>query len=186
MVAMERRKVADTEDEAKELRAEMEALRNAMRLLESQGRLSQGVTPAGSPNLDHARNLSASSARAIKSPPSTRPSSPEADEDPTSAGTIVTSYQHRPPPLTIVEPASPLPPSTPPAEANAAESSDTTLVAEPSSLSVTPSPSSSSSPSPKPSPSSASSEGGSDYFPIRARALDFLPREASPWADVDS
>ncbi|KZT71649.1 hypothetical protein DAEQUDRAFT_744057 [Daedalea quercina L-15889] len=186
MVAVERRKVADTEDEVKELRAEMEALRNAMRLLESQQRVSQGTTPAGSPKQDHARNLSASSARAIKSPPPTRPSSPEGDEDPTSAGTIITSYQHRPPPLTIVEPASPFPPSTPPAEASATESADTTLIAESSSLSATPSPSVSSSPSPKPSPSSASSEGGSDYFPIRARALDFLPREASPWADADS
>jgi len=186
MVSTERRKLAETVDELKELQAEREALRNALRLVESQSRSSQNATPAGSPRQSHAHTLSASSARAIKSPPSTRPSSPDGDEDPTSAGTIISSYEHRPPPITIVDPASPAPPSTPPAEASDEDSREVTLSAPPSSLSAGPSPSQSRSPSPKPSPMSDTSEGSDYGFPARMRPLDFLPREMSPWADATS
>ncbi|KAH9839074.1 uncharacterized protein C8Q71DRAFT_894053 [Rhodofomes roseus] len=190
MVSTERRKLAETVDELKELQAEREALRNALRLVESQNRASQYSTPAGSPKPSHAHKLSASSARAIKSLPPTRPSSPEGEEDPTSASTIITSYQHRPPPITIVDPASPAPPSSPSAESSDDDSRDTTLVAPPSSLSVGPSPSlsssSSPSPSPKPSPMSDKSEGSDYAFPIRMHPLDYLPGEPSPWADATS
>ena len=189
MVATERRKLAETIDELKELQAEREALRNALRLVESQSH-SRSATPGGSPTQTHTRTSSSSSSRAVKSPQTSRPGTPDGDDDPTSAGTIVTSF-HRPTPLTVIEPPSPAPPKSVSEGTKPTDSRDTTL-AEPtlflstmpstSEPSPSPTPSQSPSPKPSPSPSSATSESG-EYFHIRARALDFLPREASPWAD---
>lgn len=110
MVAVERRKFSELEDELREMQAEREALRSALRLVsaqqQNQNRVNQGTaatatttttTTAGIVGLDsmmpsgaHAHTNSMSSAMAIKSPPSSRPSSlqsarPTMDDEPLSS-----------------------------------------------------------------------------------------------------
>ena len=110
MVATERMKLADTEEELREAQAEKEALRSALKLLEQQRRPSfhlqnGGPRPISLPSPPskpmHGRSMSmistfsASSAIAIKSPvSSSAPSSPISarrllPDPPTSANTII-------------------------------------------------------------------------------------------------
>ncbi|KAF9814061.1 hypothetical protein IEO21_05301 [Rhodonia placenta] len=193
MVSTERKKLAETEDELKELQAEREALRNALRLVERQGR--DGARYAAG----HAHAPSTSSARAVKSLPSTRPSSPAFDEDPTSAGTVVAVQPRRPPPL-VLDPespplsASPVPDETlqRPPELDSSHSRGRIAEAASRSSSVRPSPLPSPSPSigairasPSPSPSVSSPEVGEYVYPLM-RPVDFLQGEVSPWADAPS
>ncbi|KAF7790077.1 hypothetical protein EIP86_001027 [Pleurotus ostreatoroseus] len=119
MVAAERMKLAETEEELKEAQAEKEALRSALRLVENQ-RIdadSRSASAAGTPEpfspmsaspsvsvSAHAHKRSSSSAIAIKSLPPSQPSSPrsspsvsiDADADTTLRAPV-------PPPLSLPE-----------------------------------------------------------------------------------
>lgn len=78
MVAAERMKLAEAEAELREAEAEKDALRSALKLVEHQRRESesQSNSPALPSMSNHAHKRSSSSAIAIKSLPSTAPSSP--------------------------------------------------------------------------------------------------------------
>lgn len=80
MVAIERRKLAETEDELKETQAEREALRNALRLVSAQqNAANEGSTNAipdaslSSQTSTHVQEGSTSSAVAKQSPPTAKP-----------------------------------------------------------------------------------------------------------------
>ncbi|KAH8107694.1 hypothetical protein BXZ70DRAFT_997414 [Cristinia sonorae] len=111
MVATERMKLADREEELRETQAEKEALRSALKLLEQERRASMRQadldeddrisSPSSQPVQTHGRSLStvsafsASSAMGIKSPPSlSAPASPVSArrvllDAPSSASTVV-------------------------------------------------------------------------------------------------
>ncbi|KZT10581.1 uncharacterized protein LAESUDRAFT_711102 [Laetiporus sulphureus 93-53] len=184
MVSVERRKLAETEDELKELHAEREALRNALRLLERQTRVPETVHSMDEAVLGHAHAGSISSSRAVKSLPSSRAATPDSarrvDEDPTSAGTVV---PHRPPPLPILDPDSPLvsPSPSPVDTIQHTDEPDEHKEAQPAEESSA----SSVEPSPSPSPSVESPEVGDYVYPLM-RTADYLPGEPSPWADAKS
>jgi len=206
MVSTERKKLAETEDELKELQAEREALRNALRLVERQSRYQAQAQSDDEHTPGHAHTPSTSSARAVKSLPSTRPPSPDsgknlADDGPSSAGTVIAASSHRPPPL-MLDAESPLVSSSPPPDETlqhpaALDSSQTRAeleesLSQPSSARPSPVPSPSPSigsgmvrPSPSPSPSIGSPDVGDYVYPLM-RPVDYLPGEMSPWADATS
>ncbi|GBE80291.1 hypothetical protein BKA93DRAFT_572604 [Sparassis latifolia] len=193
MVATERRKLAETEDELREACAEREALRSALRLVERQcGSLSADprMSSQSAPlPRTHSRARSSSSAIAIKSLPSSEPSSPDSELTPdsaqnaTSAGTVVaTSYPPRPPPLNLVEPDSPLFAPPTPEVMPLTASPDALGIHQPaSSLNVPHSPSVGPTRTPSPAPSLPGRFILSPGVPV-----DYLVTEESPWADVES
>ncbi|KAH9949032.1 hypothetical protein B0H21DRAFT_165737 [Amylocystis lapponica] len=191
MVSTERRKLAETEDELREARAEREALRSALRLVE--GLKDRGLDSGTHPLSLHVRAESNSSAVAIKSPPTSTSASPssakhldmsESDDFPTSAGTVVASaYPQRPQPLSLVEPASPLVSSP---EDSAADLKSFDIPHKSSIVDVSPSPSVFPLPSPAPSPRPPPSPLPGQYVLPRGRSVDYMEGEDSPWADVHS
>ncbi|KAI0338274.1 hypothetical protein BDW22DRAFT_1363153 [Trametopsis cervina] len=192
MVAMERMKLAETEDELKEAQAEKEALRSALRLMQSQESETSSRQGSPSPSLKDARPLShghahkrsTSSARAIKSMPSSVSSSPLSfvrvlDDSPSlRAGA--------PPPLDLPEVGLANPDVLPsPSELASEPTTAATDRAKSESSSSTPSvvnssttPADSSKSSPTPSP-------GQFAF-ASARPITYFDGEESPWADVRS
>lgn len=212
MVATERMKLAETVEELEEAQAEKEALRSALKLMEKQrGAATQQQLDESFPPSHplHGRSLStvsatsASSAIAIKSPPSySAPSSPVSarrllPDPPASASAIVStpkSAVYMPSARDILA-KSPTPESDPhPESSNAlglkAMQQDSTAKGDEmteeklsdSSLDV-PSSSSSSSSSYSPNPSPSSS--GLTYLP--SRPVVFYEGDGeSPWADARS
>ncbi|KAI0935430.1 hypothetical protein AcV7_003863 [Taiwanofungus camphoratus] len=188
MVVIERRKLADTEDELRETQSEREALRRALRLMESQSRQADVGDTAhtlGESVLDsslsrvHVRKRSSSSAMGVKSLPSSLPSSPnseklDTDEALTSAGTVVASHSYRPPPVSILNPDSP--------------PLSSSLSSSPNIRETQPRTEGSSSPTePLPSlPSEIQSPSIDQYVYPFGQTVDYLPGEESPWADVES
>ncbi|OCH89064.1 hypothetical protein OBBRIDRAFT_813328 [Obba rivulosa] len=179
MVSTERRKLAELEEELQEAHAEREALKSALRLVERQARHSQDAIGSSSDTLSsspdaaavarftHTHKRSSSSAIAVKSPPlsappspasATPPSLPPASAPPSPPGAA------RVPPLAPADPSSALQSDSP---VDALASSRTLKASAPPSRSASPAP----------------SEPG--VF-ARARPLDYLPGEESPWADVAS
>ena len=79
MVAAERMKLAETEEELKEANAEKEALRSALRLVERQRKEAESRSASPLPGHEfqasHSHKRSSSSAIAIKSLPPSQPSS---------------------------------------------------------------------------------------------------------------
>lgn len=205
MVAAERMKLAETEEELREARAEKEALRSALKLVEHQRAEAESRSASPMPghgfpaSASHSHKRSTSSAIAIKSLPPSRPSS--APSSPKSMVRIVTEESSStraaiPPPLDLPEVG--LAKSTreshpsPPEEDAEDEAEDTTFIAsQPESESsesasasrdsLAPpevSSSSSSSPSPTPSPGQFGFSSG--------RPLSYFDTEESPWADAQS
>ncbi|THH31414.1 hypothetical protein EUX98_g2781 [Antrodiella citrinella] len=217
MVATERMKLAETEDELREAQAEKYALKSALDLLETQHnsstQLANGSIPS-SPHtqpIHHGRSISAvstfsaSSAMAIKSPPSSSSSAPSSpisvrriftEDSPPSAKTVVPTqmadnhesdaeghYEGDAAPSH--DPEAPV--DTPPEQADdpAVNGEDNTPRRDKpavSSLEVlspsTSSSSSSSSTNPSPSPSG--------FFAPRPVVFYDAGDAASPWADVRS
>lgn len=212
MVATERMKLAETVEELEEAQAEKEALRSALKLMENQrGAATQQMDESFplSHSL-HGRSLSAvsatsaSSAIAIKSPPSySAPSSPVSarrllPDPPASASTIVPTPKSAvyTPSARDTRAKSPSPESDSHPESSStsgpeAVQQDSTTTGDQmtekklsdSSLDVPSSSSSSSSSSPSPNPSPSPS--GLTY--VAARPVVFYEGDAeSPWADARS
>ena len=145
MVAAERMKFSELEEELKEAHAEKEALRSALRLMENQRidadsrvasrvaspdpsvhRVHASSVAIGSMHSVHAHKRSSSSAIAVKSLPGSGPSSPrsamhitavlELEADAVEQGTGTSLRARVPPPLTLTDDVSPASP-TPPAAA---------------------------------------------------------------------
>ncbi|KAI0633493.1 hypothetical protein C8Q77DRAFT_1057843 [Trametes polyzona] len=194
MVATERRKLAETEEQLREAREQGEALKNVLRLFERDSAArasssSEASRPADQVAHVRSRHRATSSAVAIKSLPTSgaasprsRPASPAlpSSELPSSAATLVP----KPEPVeeegdrTIMASSS----SThqqgvdPPAE-----ESNQHLTAD---KALRTSPQSSRSPTPSPGPSPSSPAG--QYAFGKARPIDYFDGEESPWADATS
>ncbi|EMD33830.1 hypothetical protein CERSUDRAFT_117898 [Gelatoporia subvermispora B] len=193
MVSTERRKLADLEEELQETRAEREALKSALRLVERQARQSQDganestdtltSSPDHSTRFTHAHKRSSSSAMGIKSPPLSSPPSPDSlkpqDLPPVSEHEDGSPAPAGRPPLIAVADVNGAPEPARALDAEADADADASLDGLDSSRTLKASASSSRSTSPAPS------ETGSSIF-VRTRPVDYLPGEESPWADVPS
>lgn len=180
-------KLAETEEELKEAVAEKEALRSALKLVEHQRKEAESRSASPMPGhafpTSHSHKRSSSSAIAIKSLPSSQPSS--APSSPRSVVRVLSEPPLRapiPPRLDLPEvglarseaetpPSAEEKPATP-AEQDPKVSSDS--LAPPDA----PSAGSSSSSSPTPSPG--------HYGFASSRPLAYFDTEESPWADVPS
>lgn len=199
MVAAERMKLAETEEELKEAKAEKEALQCALKLVEHQRQEAEsrsasplpGYSFASSSSANHSHKRSSSSAIAIKSLPPSQP--PSAPSSPRSMVRIVDESAPSirapaPPPLALPEvglvadgalSSSPSendegeePSEVAEPEATAVEHDQESLA--PPELSVTAA-----------SPTSQSPSPGQFGF-SSGRPLTYFETEESPWADVRS
>ncbi|KIP09464.1 hypothetical protein PHLGIDRAFT_34470 [Phlebiopsis gigantea 11061_1 CR5-6] len=189
MVAAERMKLAETEEELKEAVAEKEALRSALKLVEHQRKEAESRSASPMPghmfHTSHSHKRSSSSAIAIKSLPSSQPSS--APSSPRSAVRVLSEPPSRapvPPRLDLPEVGlassekeTPLPEeddteATPPDQDSEVDSSSLAPPKVPSTVS------SSSSSSPTPSP-------GHFGF-ASSKPVSYFDTEESPWADACS
>ena len=189
MVAVERMKLAEAEEELREAQAEKDALRSALRLMERQSSREPSASPerkSRSGATMHSHKRSSSSAIAIKSLPSSTPSSPRSvvhvvdDSSPLSRNAA-------PPPLNLpqvglaksdIEHS----PTTEGSQREASSSEDQveekcsevnrSTITTPPELGSEPSADSSTSPTP------------GNYANTSAPRMSYFEAEESPWADV--
>lgn len=193
MVAAERMKLAETEEELKEARAEKEALRSALRLVENQRKEAESASSSPIPghifSASHSHKRSSSSAIAIKSLPPSQPSS--APSSPRSAVRVISEPPSRapaPPPLELPEVGlanpgvKPSPSEQDKAKVTTAEQKPERTGVGSESLAPPDGPSSGSTPSSSSSPTPSPGQFGF----ASGRALSYFDTEESPWADVRS
>lgn len=192
MVATERMKLAETQEELREAQLEKEALKSALRLVESQYIPHEDEDHTDLPSaISHTRNLSTSSAMAVKSLPSTAPTSPistyrkSVESDPPSI-----SLSSLPPNTTVLTNLSVSPAVTPAADTvpvaprkipdpiSIISPKVETPLSSAASLSTEAPPAST---TPTPSPGSSS-----QILYVPKRPIAFLEEAESPWADVRS
>ncbi|KAM5533740.1 hypothetical protein V8D89_012613 [Ganoderma adspersum] len=210
MVATERMKLAETEEQLREAREQSEALKNVLRLFErdteaasTRTHVVDGIVEDDTVPLRSRRHRASSSAVGIKSPSSgipspeqSRPATPSysPNDGPPSARTIVAGPSSPPsipsPNETIGSTEPPDPPgaklvvsvSTDSEASTLSTSTTTTLRISPSPSPITSSPSTTPSPSPMPSPLAPPGQ----FLFTPARAVSYFDGEESPWADATS
>ena len=200
MVAAERMRLAETEEELKEAQAEKDALRSALRLMEDQNITSGSAAGSGATSPDprspsaHAHKRSSSSAIAVKSLPASVSSSPR------SARRISSELRAAvPPPLHLPEVGlaasqsmpnsaistspdelSPMPTPTPASAADHEEPAPATTDVSRSDSLTPPKTDAEQTPSPSPTPSPG------QYKSARPPPISYFDGEESPWADARS
>ncbi|KAI1794242.1 hypothetical protein LXA43DRAFT_167125 [Ganoderma leucocontextum] len=205
MVATERMKLAETEEQLREAREQGEALKNVLRLFERDTDAASTRAHVVDGTLEDVvvlprsrRHRASSSAVGIKSPSSgipspqqSRPTTPlhSPNDGPLSARTITAGPSSTASPKETDEstehpglPEAKLAMSVPTDSESSTLSTSTTLRISPSPSPSTTSPSTTHSPSPIPSPLSAPGQ----YLFTPARALSYFDSEESPWADAPS
>ncbi len=198
MVATERMKLAETEEQLREAREQGEALKNVLRQFERDTEAARTRAHVVDGIEDDAlfprsrRHRASSSAVGIKSPSSgipspqqSRPTTPShsPNDGPSSARTIIAvpkETEELAEPYDLPEAKLAVSVSTD--SESSTLSTSTTLRTSPSPSPTTPSPSNTPSPSPIPSPLAA--PGQSLFTP--ARAVSYFDGEESPWADATS
>ena len=189
MVAAERMKLAETEEELKEAVAEKEALRSALKLVEHQRKEAESRSASPMPGhtfpTSHSHKRSSSSAIAIKSLPPSRPSS--VPSSPRSAVRVLSEPPSR----------APIPPRLDLPEVGLASSDVETPQSVEDKTGTKPqdegSEVDSSSLAPPKAPSTVSSSSTSSPTPspghfgfASSKPLSYFDTEESPWADVHS